>query len=1150
MAEQSFNPYAGYDFDKKPEEEEETLVEEEEQENKFFNPYAGYDFADEGQEQPEEEPADVFNPYAGYDFSEQPVKQEADPFDPDEYDLSVEKSFDAFAADKGYMDSVEEYAISRYGEEKGARLEDETNEEYLNRFMSHIRGFENNSIELAAQLDWVRGATEEEKQNFGYVYSQLDKMPSFFEEGGGSFGRGLRDYAFSIASDPLLLVGLGAGKVAGMAAQRAIIQVFKTQGKKAAMEAAKRIAVREGAKPIAIGTAVEVGGETAANLGLQQIEAEVGIITEEDISFMEAGIVGGLTGVLGVGGGILSQRGIAKQAEKIIKDDEAFQKTVESAAKAASDSVEDTTKELAESGYQFNPIEGYEVLRPLTEVIEETGEPASQAAQAQMKKEVANRVTKAATEIAKDMIEGGDPALTQMVKDKKKASEIVREIIVREDIDSDVISGAIARAGLTPEQFANAAGVTLSDSASITGAFGQLGKFVKRMRELDPELQKQYKELFRADDSTTFWGKAHDYMMRLDRERRALMVTQIATTARNVATGVMRLGFHTASNIIESSIYHMGRTGNALAGDGTETIGRRSGIQNIMRDSFGMLGRIVDQGGSKAATDLLLQYNPRLARTLDRSLQEAGPDDLSKFSLFFNKLNLAQDVMFRRAVFADAVDKRLRRISGETMDLEKFIASGRALPNDILQDSVEEALSFTFARMPKVGGPKIGDTVGRRFIELNEAIGPLPVGVAGTATFPFSRFMVNAMQFQFEYSPLNAINAIYHGAKGKHMKAIKGASDAKTEAEFMKARDAMAKSIVGTAALTSAIYYRANNQDTKWYDIKSEDGRTVDARPFFPIAPYLAVADLIVKVANDDLGEPTLKMIMEGITGAQLRTGASSFVVDTFFEELGSIDGLTGISAQRAGEIVGGYVGELTGGALTPLRVVNDVVAQFDASSAIVRDSSQAEGLTFGERATSAFKNKIIKNVPVLQNSLPEYESPTREGAIIRQSPLVGQLTGVRKEARRSDIETELIDLGYENYNVLPSTGDKMADNYTKKHLGKLVESQLAQEIDSDYYRGKTRTERKAIMKNKLQRYRKLAKLMGKAEAARAGDKGYTPFDRAEWAKTSKIQRELADQYYIERYGKSVMEMQDEEPDVNHLKIGKIVGRALSKGLR
>ena len=98
-----------------------------------------------------------------------------------------------------------------------------------------------------------------------------------------------------------------------------------------------------------------------------------------------------------------------------------------------------------------------------------------------MKKEVANRVTKAASEIAKDMIEGGDPALSEMVQNGAKASEIVRSIITREDIDSDIISGAITRAGLTAEQFANASGVTLSDSASITGAYGTLGKFVKRL---------------------------------------------------------------------------------------------------------------------------------------------------------------------------------------------------------------------------------------------------------------------------------------------------------------------------------------------------------------------------------------------------------------------------------------------------------------------------------------------------------------------------------------------------------------------------------------------------------------------------------------------------------------------------------------------
>ena len=169
---------------------------------------------------------------------------------------------------------------------------------------------------------------------------------------------------------------------------------------------------------------------------------------------------------------------------------------------------------------------------------------------------------------------------------------------------------------------------------------------------------------------------------------------------------------------------------------------------------------------------------------------------------------------------------------------------------------------------------------------------------------------------------------------------------------------------------------------------------------------------------------------------------------------------------------------------------------------------------------------------------------------------MVGQLTGIRKQARRSDIETELIDLGYENYNVLPSTGDKVADNYTKKHLGKLVETQLAEEIDTDYYRSKTRAERKAIMKSKLQRYRNLAKQMGKSDASQEGDLGYTPFDRAEWAKTSKLERELADQYYAELYekeygpGMTVMKMQEKEPDMNHLRTGKIVGRALAKGLK
>ena len=1069
----------------------------------------------------------------------------ANPIDEDEYDLSVPKDLKDFASDVGFIESIEEYGASRYGK-TGVRMEGETNEEYVERFLTHIRQFENNSVELASQLDWMRSATDREKQNFGYIYSQMDRLPTFYQEGGGSFARGVRDYALSFVSDPLTLIGFGAGKFASQAAQRAVIETLKTKGKKAAIAQAKKLSMKSAIKPLAVGTALEASGEAAANLGLQKIEAEAGIIAEEDISLVEAGIVGGITGVLGVGGGFLSQRGVAKEITDLLDEG----KVSKAAADSAEAAVDATQKELADNGYEFSITSGYDVLRPLTEVIEESQLPGSKVTQAQLEKETSNRVTRAATEIAMDLVAKGDSSLLDMIRSRDtKASDVVRSIIVREDVDSDVLSGALSKAGLTAEQFANVSGATLSDAASITGAYGNMGKFLKRMRELDPELAKIYKDTFRRDDTTSFMGKAHDFMMKLDRERRALMVTQIATTARNVATAGMRFGFDTAANFIESSIFHMGKAGNALMDGRISATGTLQGLHHITRDTFGLLARINDFGGSKDATTALLKYNPKLARTLDRSLQEAGPDDLSRFALFFNKLNMAQDVFFRRAVFADSVDKRLRRISGENVDLETFLASGKTLPNEILQDSVEDALAFTFARMPKASGKRMGDTIGHHFVKLNESIGPVPLPV-GTAAFPFARFMVNAMQFQLDYSPVGLVSSMYHGSKGLFRKNLKGISDANTDAQLALAREKMSKGIVGTAALMSAIKYRSEHQDQKWYDITSDDGRTLDARPFFPIAPYLAVADLIIKWDNNELDEAGWQTVVEGLTGAQMRTGASSFVVDTMFQEFraASADGdLTGIGAQKVGDIVGGFLGELFGGAITPLRVVNDVLAQFDRDAAIVRDNRQTEGMSFSERATSSFKNKIIKDLPVLQKTLPEYQSPTREQPLLKQSPLVGQLTGARMQQAKSSIERELIDLGYENYNIVPSTGDKTADALIKKHMGQLVESQLALEIDTPAYNSLTDKEKKAAMANKLKRYRDLAKEMGKIEAISSGGEAFTSFDRAAWGKLPKRARGLADDYYIETYGMTVMEMQRQEPDVNHLKIGKIVGSKLNR---
>lgn len=160
------------------------------------------------------------------------------------------------------------------------------------------------------------------------------------------------------------------------------------------------------------------------------------------------------------------------------------------------------------------------------------------------------------------------------------------------------------------------------------------------------------------------------------------------------------------------------------------------------------------------------------------------------------------------------------------------------------------------------------------------------VPVVGTGTHPYARFMVNAMQMQFTYSPLNMPNALMQMTMGaiRKTKATDDISNAMSDAMMLKGRQNLSKSIVGSAALGAAIKYRADNQDVDWYMMKNGDGSTTDTRPFFPAAPYLLVADIFVKIANGDTDKLSAKEIISGFTGAQLRTGSSSYVVDTMFD--------------------------------------------------------------------------------------------------------------------------------------------------------------------------------------------------------------------------------------------------------------------------
>ena len=1083
------------------------------------------------------------------DVDQQPKPTE----DATEYDLDVPKNFEEFASDQGYVDSIKEYAISRYGKDAEEQLKGKSNDEILELFLSEVRGFESNTLNLSSTLDYVRSASEEEKQNFGFIYSQLEKMPGFMSEGGGSAFSAVGDYIKFFVSDPVNLVGFGAGRVAATGAKQAILQAFKTKGKEAAIKEASKLSLQAAKKPLAVEMTADLVTGTVEDLGRQAIEEEVGMA--DDVSLGEAMLVGGITSVAG---GVLTTgltAGTARKgAKEIIEEAEAI--TTRIAERAAA-------KELAEqqdSGYVFDPINGYDILEEIDLKTLRSQVEGGELTEGQLQVEITQRIAKAATEIVADMMERGEvvPAVQKMIDDGNKASEIARTVLSNEDIDSDLLSGAIKRAGLSVEDFLDVSGVSLTDAAMTMASYSNMGKLIKRTRELDPATAQKIEDAFGKEDATvSLLSKAHDFMMKLDRERRAFMVSQIATTARNVATAGMRLGMEGVAKTMESSLYHLGKAAGSVARGEVSVAGVQRGLRQIAVDGWGTLAYLADAGGSKQLATTLLQHNPRLSRIMDRSLQEVDVDQtLSRPARLVNTLNILQDTYFRRAVFNESVAKQLRATG---VDLDEFLLSGKALPSNVLERAVDEALSFTFARMPKRGGDRVGDTIGYHFVRFNEALGPLPgvVGApVGTGAFPFARFMVNAMQFQLDYSPLSTVGAITNGSKGMFNKYVRGISDAKTERQLAKAREQVGKATVGTAALFAAIKYREENQDTQWYNILDNEGRPIDTRPFFPISPYLAVADFIVKLKNEELDEAGIKQVFEGLTGAQLRSGASSYMIDSFFENLDSVTGggsVGDIKTEKMAEYVGGYLGELVGAFTTPAKVVGDVMAQFDKDEAMIRDARQIEGVGVAERGVDAFEKAALRAVPGLSSKLPIKESPTQTEPMMKQSPLLGQLTGIRSQQRRTDVQKELIDLGYEDYEVVPTTGDKAADAFVKRIMGKFVENNLAKEIASPGYQRLSDAKKKASMRNKLKRYRDISKKVGQAEAsreARKQGKAYSPFDRAQWSKLSKGARKLADEYYMERYGMSVLDKQAEEPNVNHFYTGKKIGTILNRVMK
>ena len=907
-------------------------------------------------------------------------------------------------------------------------------------------------------------------KNVQLILENDEIVPTMFDRGFGETIDAGSDYLMAGFSDPLNLAGLGVGKLIGFAGKwtaqnyakafpksvanvlsslttpsivaleagagvwfddieqrKEILANVRDQNLSRAMQEKMSKDINEGrlstSETIAIAEAVSPRkkGET-----LEEYEARGGQVYNSDRALMVGVLSGAIGGPLAVVGAnqLSKTRFWNKRSNKIYEDRVA----ADTERKIARQKVAPLKEDIA-NGEQDQIAKNKRIMEeevPSTEILE-----------ADLKLAISERMTDVVRNLLK--IYDQDPNLNigdiidfhPDMKTMEKIQEITNKILRDEgEINLDALDRAVQQTGMTTPEYvkfltdgltgrggAEAGDLALaqktltSQSGSVLNKAKQISDMFKKFKDIDPRVSDEIEKMFGAPNRTeNSIRKAMRIANRFMDEGIAWVVSAPATAIRNVGSGVSLITFGTAANLIETSLYHMGKAYTSAL-DGTASFrGVQAGLADMARDTFGTMLILLDPTTAKNLSDAALGSNPRLNRVISRSLQETGEANLFAITRLMNSFNLIGDVFIRRAVFGSSVDQQLRRgassvrqnmdeqieaLGRELVDigtpqgansaaarqsilekiaalradresiptsLSEVISSGKDVPINALERGVQEALKVTMAYKPRSQIKGGAQTAG----EVLETLGGTLVNVVnkqelfGVAKIPFAfiKFMVNAMSWQLRHTYVNQVSGAFgmvsemssaytkSWKKGKLLKDKINITKDINQAEMGLARRQFAEGTVGVAALLAAIYERANNQDIPFTHSRLGT-EVVDTLANWPYNFIKAIADVIVKT---DLGEAASidkKELIEAVTNYQGRSiQEGGHAFDQLLLFITDINDVGEIWEEAAAVRLAKTITGIASRFFTWTKVSKDVDIAVNDEEAVIRDRNQRDFAT------------------------------------------------------------------------------------------------------------------------------------------------------------------------------------------------------------
>ena len=529
---------------------------------------------------------------------------------------------------------------------------------------------------------------------------------------------------------------------------------------------------------------------------------------------------------------------------------------------------------------------------------------------------------------------------------------------------------------------------------TIVGSGSDAGRLMNKLAQIGKNNRfKTPDELQIEAERVASQGTIRNLVMRIENIRRGALVSQVATAARNLSSGVIRMPLEGVANIMDDVLWHAGR-GNY--GEAVRTLkptnwrGSFTGMKVMMANPIGakqFTDEILKQPEFASNMDLMFNQLNEMRRHVGRG--EGGNLDkvlsvMEKAVDTVNIPNRAQEFLVRRAAFLGELERLVKREWG--IDLIDTIDAGK------LRDLIANSSSFKPAGKNVRSFATLVDSATYKALDVTYAKQPdLPTfrhlssfitrnGL--TAIIPFPRFMFNSIELVTQYAGGASIPLTRKMIKMVGNKPQRAMSEAE--------RRYVSRNITGLGIVGAAYMYRSDKtlaEPDSDYKLLKFGKQVLDTSPIFPMRQFMWMGEATKRLLDgtfDDWYDH--REAIQTFTGSNLRTGNGNMMFDDIASIMGSEDYL----AQRD-------IGKTVG------RALGNYLSTFAVPFAQIIDAERAAGLI-----PKTFQDVVEE--PSIENSsfIEEFVRPFNQRGYSQEALLTG--AGVFDEKEYPEREFVLSD--------------------------------------------------------------------------------------------------------------------------------------------